>query len=376
MSLGLYIHIPFCKRRCNYCDFYLTTNLNLINSFAESLSKEIKIYSKLHQSDVIDTIFLGGGTPSAMNSNILENVLSQIKNSFNVCENPEITIECNPEDVIESKDKFLKISRTGVNRISIGIQSFIDAELEYLTRHHNSSEAEESVNILKDLFENVSIDIIYALHNQSESDIEYNLEKISRLDLKHVSAYSLILEKGTLLYKQMEKSDKIKQVDKKAEKFYFQISNTLRNMGYEHYEVSNYAKQGYQSRHNLKYWNFENYLGLGPSAHSFINNRRFSNVRNLKLYNNMLLNCTLPVEEDKLLNKEQLQNDYFISVFRSNGVEFAKFKKIFNEEFIAKYKKEVSELLDLKLADLSSTHFFLTLNGLALADEITLKFIN
>lgn len=376
MSLGLYIHIPFCKRRCNYCDFYLTTNLNLINSFAESLSKEIKIYSKLHQSDVIDTIFLGGGTPSAMNSNILENVLSQIKNSFNVCENPEITIECNPEDVIESKDKFLKISRTGVNRISIGIQSFIDAELEYLTRYHNSSEAEESVNILKDLFENVSIDIIYALHNQSESDIEYNLEKISRLDLKHVSAYSLILEKGTLLYKQMEKSDKIKQVDKKAEKFYFQISNTLRNMGYEHYEVSNYAKQGYQSRHNLKYWNFENYLGLGPSAHSFINNRRFSNVRNLKLYNNMLLNCTLPVEEDKLLNKEQLQNDYFISVFRSNGVEFAKFKKIFNEEFIAKYKKEVSELLDLKLADLSSTHFFLTLNGLALADEITLKFIN
>lgn len=350
--------------------------MNLINSFAESLSKEIKIYSKLHQSDVIDTIFLGGGTPSAMNSNILENVLSQIKNSFNVCENPEITIECNPEDVIESKDKFLKISRTGVNRISIGIQSFIDAELEYLTRYHNSSEAEESVNILKDLFENVSIDIIYALHNQSESDIEYNLEKISRLDLKHVSAYSLILEKGTLLYKQMEKSDKIKQVDKKAEKFYFQISNTLRNMGYEHYEVSNYAKQGYQSRHNLKYWNFENYLGLGPSAHSFINNRRFSNVRNLKLYNNMLLNCTLPVEEDKLLNKEQLQNDYFISVFRSNGVEFAKFKKIFNEEFIAKYKKEVSELLDLKLADLSSTHFFLTLNGLALADEITLKFIN
>lgn len=375
MSLGLYIHIPFCHRRCSYCDFYLTTNMNLVDSFAEAIGKEIRHYSQVLQKECVDSIYFGGGTPSAVEANVITKILLQIFENFNLSNNPEITIECNPEDVLGEKDKFRKISKAGVNRISIGIQSFIDKELKYLTRCHNAIEAEESINILQDLFDNVNIDLIYALHNQSAEDIEYNLSKISHFNVNHVSAYTLIIEKGTLLHKQMEKSDKISLSAKKAEAYYFLISNGLKSLGYKQYEVSNYAKKGYESNHNLKYWNFENYLGLGPSAHSFINYKRFANVSSINRYNKLLKENQIPVETEIISNKKQLLNDYFISVFRSKGVDIKNFSKIFNEDFITKYKKEVNELINLNLAELSETHYYLTLKGYALADEITLKFI-
>ncbi|MFA5011418.1 MAG: radical SAM family heme chaperone HemW [Ignavibacteria bacterium] len=376
MSLGLYIHIPFCRRRCSYCDFYLTTNMNLINSFVNSAIKEIKLYSIQFHDDKVDTIYFGGGTPSSLKTEFLSDILSAIFNNFNVSKNPEITIECNPEDVIEDKQKFQIIAKTGINRISLGIQSFIDSELLYLTRHHNANDANNSIKILQDIFPNLSIDLIYAMHNQSAENVEYNIRNISRHDIKHVSAYTLILEKGTLMHKQMEKTDLIKQTNKNSEQYYFVISNLLESMGYRHYEVSNYSLPGFESRHNLKYWNFENYLGLGPSAHSFIGNKRFSNVSNLKLYNNFIENNKLPVENDILLNKIQLRNDYFISVFRSGGVEFSKYKRLFNEDFLLKYRKNTEELLNLRLANVSETHFYLTQKGFALADEITLKFVD
>ncbi len=327
------------------------------------------------QSETVDTIYFGGGTPSALKTEKLSSILSQIFNNFNISKTAEITIECNPEDVIENKNKFDSIAKTGVNRISLGVQSFIDSELLYLTRHHNSSDANKTILILNDIFDNLSIDLIYALHNQSIANVEYNLDKISRHRIKHVSAYTLILEKGTLMYKQMEQTDLIKQTDQKAEQYYFVISKMLASMGYKQYEVSNYSLPGYESRHNKKYWNFENYLGLGPSAHSFIDKRRFSNVSNLKLYNNLIENNKFPVDENMLLDKTQLQNDYFISVFRSGGVEFSKYRRIFDEEFLIKYDKVTKELLSLGLANLSETHFYLTQKGFALADEITLKFV-
>ena len=350
--------------------------MNLINSFVDSLLKEIQSYSKQFQSETVDTIYFGGGTPSALKTEKLSSILSQIFNNFNISETAEITIECNPEDIIEDKSKFKGIAKSGVNRISLGIQSFVDSELEYLTRHHNSSDAYESILFLNDVFDNLSIDLIYALHNQSIANVEYNLEKISQHRIKHVSAYTLILEKGTLMYKQMKQADLIKQADQKAEQYYFIISEMLANMGYKQYEVSNYSLPGYESRHNQKYWNFENYLGLGPSAHSFIDKRRFSNVSNLKIYNNLIESNKLPVDENILLDKTQLQNDYFISVLRSRGVELSKYRRIFDEEFLLKYDKETKELLSLGLANLSETHFYLTQKGFALADEITLKFVN
>jgi len=350
--------------------------MNLINSFVNSAIKEIKLYSIQFHDDKVDTIYFGGGTPSSLKTEFLSDILSAIFNNFNVSKNPEITIECNPEDVIEDKQKFQIIAKTGINRISLGIQSFIDSELLYLTRHHNANDANNSIKILQDIFPNLSIDLIYAMHNQSAENVEYNIRNISRHDIKHVSAYTLILEKGTLMHKQMEKTDLIKQTNKNSEQYYFVISNLLESMGYRHYEVSNYSLPGFESRHNLKYWNFENYLGLGPSAHSFIGNKRFSNVSNLKLYNNFIENNKLPVENDILLNKIQLRNDYFISVFRSGGVEFSKYKRLFNEDFLLKYRKNTEELLNLRLANVSETHFYLTQKGFALADEITLKFVD
>lgn len=337
--------------------------------------KEIQLYSAQFQSDKVDTIYFGGGTPSSLKTEFLSDILSTIFNNFNISNNPEITIECNPEDVIEDKHKFQSIATTGVNRISLGIQSFIDSELLFLTRHHNANEANNSIKILQNIFANLSIDLIYAMHNQSIGNVEYNLKSVSRHDIKHVSAYTLILEKGTLMHKQMEKTELIKQSDKISEQYYFVISNLLESLGYRHYEVSNYSIPGFESRHNLKYWNFENYLGLGPSAHSFIENKRFSNVSNLTLYNNLIEHNKLPLENEILLNKTQKRNDYFISVFRSQGVEFSKYKILFNEDFLVNYRKETEELLNLRLANISETHFYLTQKGFALADEITIKFI-
>ena len=349
--------------------------MNLINSFVNSVMKEIQLYSAQFQSDKVDTIYFGGGTPSSLKTEFLSDILSTIFNNFNISNNPEITIECNPEDVIEDKHKFQSIAKTGVNRISLGIQSFIDSELLFLTRHHNANDANNSIKILQDIFPNLSIDLIYAMHNQSIENVEYNLKSVSRHNIKHVSAYTLILEKGTLMHKQMEKTELIKQSDKISEQYYFVISNLLESLGYRHYEVSNYSIPGFESRHNLKYWNFENYLGLGPSAHSFIENKRFSNVSNLTLYNNLIEHNKLPLENEILLNKTQKRNDYFISVFRSQGVEFSKYKILFNEDFLVNYRKETEELLNLRLANISETHFYLTQKGFALADEITIKFI-
>lgn len=194
MNPGIYIHIPFCHRRCTYCDFYLTTNLNLIDKFVDALLIEIKLTASKYPDFVVDTIFFGGGTPSLLSSEQFDRIIKALLSNFNVI-NPEITIECNPEDILADENKFSELSRIGANRISVGVQSFIDDELKFLTRMHNGSESYKSLQIAKKYFGNVSADLIYSLKGQKVTDIEYNLNKILELDLQHVSAYTLILEK-------------------------------------------------------------------------------------------------------------------------------------------------------------------------------------
>lgn len=374
MKLGLYIHIPFCHRRCNYCDFYLTTNLNIIDKFVISLLKEIRLYSEEYKDFIIDTIFFGGGTPSLLSKNDFELILDCIKSNFNVTNTPEITVECNPEDIINDRIKFNNLKDIGINRFSIGVQSFIDSELRSLSRVHNSLQAIESVKIAKDIADNVSIDIIYNLQNQQIDDIEFNISKIDELNLNHISAYTLIIEKGTLIYKQFEKKKILEFADKYSDVFYEYVSGRLNDLSFNQYEVSNYSKIGYESKHNLKYWNFEPYLGLGPSSHSFANNKRFVNVKSVTQYISKLNSNQLPIKEKNDLKLLQLKNDYFISVFRSNGVAFKRYKLLFSEDFTYVYSDIINQLIELKLATISDTHFKLTQKGYALADEITLKF--
>lgn len=325
---------------------------------------------------IIDTIFFGGGTPSLLSINDFVLILDSIKSNFNVSNNTEITIECNPEDIINERIKFSTLKNIGINRFSIGVQSFIDSELRSLSRVHNSLQAIESVKIAKDIDDNVSIDIIYNLQNQQIDDIEFNISKIDELRLNHISAYTLIIEKGTLIYKQFEKNNILEFADEYSDIFYNYVSGRLNDLYFNQYEVSNYSKAGYESKHNLKYWNFEPYLGLGPSSHSFVNNKRFVNVKSVTQYISKLNSNQLPITEKNDLTLLQLKNDYFISVFRSNGVAFKRYQLLFCEDFTYVYSDIINQLIELKLATISDTHFKLTQKGYALADEITLKFFN
>lgn len=375
MNLGLYIHIPFCHRRCTYCDFYLTTNLNLLDNFVDALIKEIKLYSLKYPGCTVETVFFGGGTPSVLTSNQFDMIISAIQNNFNVISSPEITIECNPEDIIANTTKFSEFKNIGANRISVGVQSFIDKELSFLTRLHNGSDSVRSLEISKSIFDNVSADLIYSFNGQDLNDVEYNLNKILELDLQHISAYTLILEKGTLLYKEYERKNLLKTIDTENPKFYEFVNSTLKDNGFIHYEVSNYAKDGFLSKHNMKYWDFDYYLGLGPSAHSFIGIDRFSNPKSLKQYIDKLNAHILPVDAYDTLTLIELKNDFFISVLRCNGVYFAKYKDLFGSEFFEDYKSVIDNLLSLNLVVADNDCLKLNEKGFALADEITLGFL-
>ena len=375
MNSGIYIHIPFCHRRCTYCDFYLTTNLNLIDKFVDALLIEIELSASRYPDFIVDTIFFGGGTPSLLSSEQFDRIIKALLNNFKIQNNPEITIECNPEDIIADGNKFSELSKIGANRISVGVQSFIDDELKFLTRMHSGNDSYKSLEIAKKYFWNVSADLIYSLKSQKLTDIDYNLNKILELDLQHVSAYTLILEKGTLLYKEYVSKNLLKFVDEDNPVFYEFVNKTLKENNFEHYEVSNYAKEGYQSRHNLKYWNFDYYLGLGPSAHSFVHNKRYFNVKSVTKYIDSINNNILPLESEENLSADQLRNDYFISVFRSNGVNLQKYNKLFGTSFLNDYASVTERLINMNYAVIDELNFKLTEKGFALADEITLGFL-
>lgn len=375
MNLGLYIHIPFCHRRCTYCDFYLTTNLSLVDNFVDALIKEIGLYSLKYSKPIVDTIFFGGGTPSILTSKQFERIVASIHNNFYVISSPEITIECNPEDILNDTSKFSDYKNIGANRISVGVQSFLDKELSFLTRLHNGNDAVKSLELSKEIFDNVSADLIYSFNGQNLSDVEYNLNKFLELGLQHISAYTLILEKGTLLYKDYERKNLLNTIDSDNPQFYEFVNGILKDNGYIHYEVSNYAKDGLFSKHNLKYWDFDYYLGLGPSAHSFVGNNRFANPRSVKQYIDKLSKDTLPVESFDTLSSEELRNDYFISVLRCNGVKYEKYKQLFGSEFLEDYNSAAENLLNLNLAVADNKSFKLNEKGFALADEITLAFL-
>ena len=375
MNLGIYIHIPFCHRRCTYCDFYLTTNLNLVDNFVDALIKEIELYSLKYSECTVNTVFFGGGTPSILTSIQFEKITASIHNNFKVMSSPEITIECNPEDILGDALKFSEFKNIGANRISVGVQSFIDKELSFLTRLHNGCDAIKSLEISKSIFDNVSADLIYSFNGQELIDVEYNLNKVLELDLQHISAYTLILEKGTLLYKEYERNNLLKTIDTENPQFYELVNNILKDNGYNHYEVSNYAKNGFMSKHNLKYWDFDYYLGLGPSAHSFICSDRFANPRSVKQYIGKLNVGILPVDTYDTLTPAELRNDYFISVLRCNGVNFAKYKQLFGSVFLEDYKSVTEKLLKLNLAVADNDSLKLNEKGFALADEITLGFL-
>jgi len=373
LSSGIYFHIPFCHRRCIYCDFYLTTNLKLRDKFVSALILEMELISEKIGNEKIHSVFFGGGTPSVLEKNHYEIILKTLYDKFNINKNAEISIECNPKDILQNNSLFDYLNQNGINRISIGVQSFIDNELKFLTREHTANEAIESVEIAKKYFQNINIDLIYSLQNQSLGNLEYSLNKFFSLNIPHLSAYTLTFEKGTLLYKKFGNVNLNENKNDNDGEMYEFVYSTLAKNGFNHYEVSNFAKTGFESLHNLGYWNFDEYIGLGPSAHSFYRNKRWNNKKDISYYIKLLNENTLPIENEETLTLEKMRIDYLLCTLRSKGVNLNFYNEKFNAKFEVENSEYINKLIDSYLGYFDDGYFRLTSRGYQITDEIILK---
>lgn len=279
---GIYVHIPFCKQICNYCDFYKVGNLSKVDRFIEALLREIKI-KKCLLNETVNTVYFGGGTPSLLKPDELMRIIESLKRNFTISDDAEFTIELNPED--SSADYYNSIKGIGFNRLSIGIQSFSDNISEFLNRRHNSATTFKSIDLaLLSGFKNISIDLIYGIPGQSISNFIDDLKYVKNYEIAHLSAYHLGIEENTYFGK-LKKMNKLCEIDENmSEKFFYTLTNWADNNGYEHYELSNFAYKKQYSVHNKNYWFHVPYLSFGPSAHSYVGGQRHYNIANLNRY--------------------------------------------------------------------------------------------
>ena len=373
---NIYIHIPFCYRKCFYCDFYSIDNLYLINNYILNLIKEInlRIAGTNKRNSSVKTIFFGGGTPSILKASQIWIILNAISKYYSINSETEITLEANPGTV--TLQSLIEFKSIGINRISLGVQSFEDSELMFLKRIHNSEEAKNSItNIINAGFDNFNIDLIFSIPNQTIQSLKNSLNQAISFEIPHLSVYSLIFEKGTPLYKQKKKR-LIKPNKKSIEAdMYSLVIDTLEHYNYTHYEVSNYAKSAYQCLHNLNYWRGNSYWGFGTSASGYINKERYKNISNVIQYNKILSNNLLPTVESEIITADKEIIEAVMLGLRSEG--------IFIEEFYNKYGISLKPEKNSTIRNLITNNFInysekisLTKNGFLLADKIILNIIS
>ena len=365
---GLYIHIPFCERKCFYCDFYSITNISLSQSFFELLSKEILLYSEQFKNKNIETVYFGGGTPSVIEPTYIEYALNDISKHYSVDSQCEITIECNPNSI--NKEKLNNYKNIGINRISLGVQSFDDSELIFLKRLHNATDARNAIELVHTLFDNASVDLIYAIPNSNIEIVHNNLTELLSFKPKHISAYGLIYENNTELTK-ANINGAFKKIDEELNAEMYQlVMSYLQNNGYLHYEVSNYCLPDFESKHNSNYWNHTEYIGFGPSSHSFIDNKRFSNYSDIQKYNRSLMSNILPVEFEEIITDDILFEEYIFLGLRSKGIELNKINKKFGIDFLNNKKNIINLLLNDGYLIIKNDFIRLTDKGFLICDEI------
>ena len=364
---GIYIHIPFCKQACHYCDFHFSTSTKKKSQLVEMLCKELQL-RKNEIGQEIQTIYFGGGTPSLLNSDELEFIFSTIFENFEVSENAEITLEANPDDLTEEVIKMLNSSP--VNRLSIGVQSFFEDDLKLMNRAHNSDEALKSLELAKQYFDNISIDLIYGIPGQTNEQWKQNLQKALDLDIPHISSYALTVEPNTALEKFIEKG-KVETVEDEQYREQFDILvNTLTKNGFEHYEFSNYGKPGYHSQNNMAYWLGKPYLGIGPSAHSYDGSARKWNISNNNLYINSIEAGKIPQQTEKLSTTDSY-NEYVMTRLRTKfGVSLEDIQEKFGEKYKIHFLTETSKFLEDGLMENREGTFHITQKGKFLSDGI------
>ncbi|MCH7770344.1 MAG: radical SAM family heme chaperone HemW [Bacteroidetes bacterium] len=367
---AIYVHIPFCDHKCIYCDFYSIITSDNISSFLQSLKKEIKYYAENYSPNRITTsIFFGGGTPSLMQPEYLEEIISSIAENFNVSAEAEITMETNPGTV--DKEKLRKFKTAGINRISIGVQSFNDDELKFLTRIHNSKTAIETLHIASEVgFENISLDLIFNLPKQTKRMWLSNLKQAIQLPIKHISTYSLTLERGTILNKMVLDGKVTLQDNDHDADLYETTLDFFENSDFYQYEVSNFTKPGYECKHNNVYWQYGEYLGLGTSAHSFVDGKRWWNYSSLKRYMNEINTNGNAIANYEELSPEEFHNEYVMLALRSSGIKLKKYKRTFGDNWFKKNYSYFKKLENENFILLDDSNIKLTKQGYAVCDEI------
>ena len=365
--LGLYIHIPFCDRICNYCDFTAFQGANSkIKEYVEVLKKEIEL--KGNKNFLIDSIFIGGGTPSFIDGKYIFEILEKVKENFTVLDNIEISIETNPKTFDKKKLEYYKSAK--INRVSIGVQSFNDVILKELGRNHNSKEAFDSIELVKKFDLDLNLDLIFGYQSQTIDDILYDLEIVKNINPEHISYYALIIEEKTK-FKALQNAGKLDFLDEETErKMYHLIVEKLEEMGLNQYEVSNFAKVGKESVHNKKYWNCKEYLGLGISAHSYLNDERFSNTVNLSKYIKELHNGNIPVDFREKLDMPTKKFEYIIMNMRlKEGFLISDYNSIFKSDFLYENKKAVESGLENKVVEIKDDRIYFTKRGFDIMDS-------
>lgn len=312
---GIYLHIPFCKQACHYCDFHFSTSLQYKGDMLQALIKEIQLQKDYLQGETVETIYFGGGTPSILESDEINLLLDTITGMHTVATNAEITLEANPDDLHKAKLSALK--QTPVNRFSIGIQSFFDEDLEWMNRVHRANEAEASVKRAQDIgFENITVDLIYGYPLLTDQKLKHNLNKVFDLGVPHVSAYSMTVEPKTALATFINKKKQAAMSDQQSADHFNLLTEAMFTNGFEQYEISNFSKPGHYSKHNSNYWRGVKYLGFGPSAHSFNGETRQWNIANNAKYMQALGNNNIPAEVEVLTETDRL-NEYIMTSLRT-----------------------------------------------------------
>lgn len=373
---GIYLHIPFCKKACYYCDFHFSTTPHYKDEILKAIRSEISLRKDYLGNEKIETIYFGGGTPSLLSADELQLLILEITDNYDVSSSAEITLEANPDDL--SPQKVRELRQTPVNRFSIGIQSFFEDDLKWMNRAHTAREAHSAVKRVQDAgFENITTDLIYGFPLLSDEKWEYNIHQLIELQVPHISSYSMTVEPATAL-SHFIKTGKQKPMDENQSAAQFIVlMDLLQEAGFEHYEISNFAKPGMHSRHNSNYWEGVKYLGIGPSAHSYNGESRQWNISNNMKYTEAIEMKKIPAEHEILELKDRV-NEYIMTSLRtSKGMDLEKISKNFGSDYATEIRGSLEPLIDKNWIIDKDQVIILTREGKLFADHIASElFIN
>lgn len=368
---GIYIHIPFCKQACHYCDFHFSTSMKKKDDMVLALAKEIsmrKPFDSAQDDNIIETIYFGGGTPSVLSNDEINFLISEVYKNYKVAENPEITLEANPDDL--SAERILELSKSPINRLSIGIQSFYEDDLKMMNRAHNSAEAKKCLEEATKYFDNISLDLIYGIPGMSDEMWRHNIQTALDFGIPHISSYALTVEPKTALSKLIQTGKIAEPQDEVASNHFMILVEMLQKNGFIHYELSNFGKEKYFSKNNSAYWLGKKYIGIGPSAHSYDGIKRGWNIANNSLYIKAIQNNELLIETETLTISDRY-NEYIMTGLRTIwGVSLERIENEFGLEYLNYLKKQSQKFLNDDLLSIENNILKPTPKGKFLTDGI------